>query len=301
MTDWYQLGLRIYAYFPVISALLFFIDAPHGRFHPSNTEPEITTGWLKSLWKSTNMTVNGQWGWIIMELPAPIVFCGVFWNETHTKRQMISDFRSPSSLLAGLYVMHYINRALISPLRTTSRSPSHLAVFVMAILFNILNASLIGEYIGALNNAPDPLIGTLPHLPAFLSGLFLFVAGFISNVWHDEVLLRLRKTRDSSSQGRYKIPHGGLYRFISFPNYLSEWLEWTGYAIATTSLATLVSPSYIKPYGLGLRGWYTPPWMFVAAEIAVMLPRAIRGHHWYLTRFGEKYPPGRKAVIPFLL
>ncbi len=78
-------------------------------------------------------------------------------------------------------------------------------------------------------------------------------------------------------------------------------LEWAGYAIATSSLAASIHPSFINPYGLGPGGWYTPPWMFVVAEIAVMLPRAVRGHQWYLTRFGEQYPPGRKAVIPFLL
>ncbi len=219
--SWASVGLRIYACFPAISLLLLFINAPHGRFHPYN-DPGLrkgTTGWLKSLWMSPSLNVDGQRAWIIMELPSLIIFCRTFWNDTHTKHQIVSDFRAPSSVLAALYAMHYINRALISPLRTTSRSPSHLGVFVSGILFNILNASLMGEYIGALSNAPNLFVGSFWHSPAFLSGLILFVAGFISNVWHDEVLLKLRKTRnkrDVSSGGRYKIPHGGLYRFISY-------------------------------------------------------------------------------------
>lgn len=39
----------------------------------------------------------------------------------------------------------------------------------------------------------------------------------------------------------------------------------------------------------------------MAAEIAAMLPRAIRGHQWYHEKFGNQYPSERKAVIPFLI
>lgn len=39
------------------------------------------------------------------------------------------------------------------------------------------------------------------------------------------------------------------------------------------------------------------PWAFVLAEVASMMPRAIRGHKWYRDEF-ELYPPERKAVIP---
>ena len=215
-----SVGLRIYAYFPAISPLLFFVDAPHGRFNPSNNpEPRKgATGWLRSLWTSPKVNLDGQRAWIMMELPTLIIFCWTFWSDIHTQQVIMRDFPTPSSVLSGLYAVHYVNRALISPLRTTSRSPSHIAVLASAILFNTLNASLIYTYIGALRNAPISFAEACSYSPAFLSGLFIFIAGLISNVWHDEVLLRLRKTpnrKDSLSKGRYKVPHGGLYRFIS--------------------------------------------------------------------------------------
>ena len=78
-------------------------------------------------------------------------------------------------------------------------------------------------------------------------------------------------------------------------------LEWTMFAIAATSLASSLSRASLSSLGLGPLGKVTPPWLFVAAEVAVMLPRAIRGHRWYQDKFGLRYPPERKAVIPFVL
>jgi 3-oxo-5-alpha-steroid 4-dehydrogenase 1 len=87
---------------------------------------------------------------------------------------------------------------------------------------------------------------------------------------------------------RYAIPKGGLYKWISYPNYLSEWIEWTGFAIAATA-------------GQVNRWAYTAPWIFVVSEVVLMLPRAWKGHLWYHQKFRGEYPKERKAVIPFLL
>lgn len=52
----------------------------------------------------------------------------------------------------------------------------------------------------------------------------------------------------------------------------------------------------------------TPPLLFALIEVCAMLPRAVRGHQWYHTKFGVegdgkggRYPRARKAVIPYLL
>ena len=57
---------------------------------------------------------------------------------------------------------------------------------------------------------------------------------------------------------------------------------------------------------LGRIGWWptqllSPPWMFLAFLVSAMLPRAIRGHRWYKRTFGDRYPPERKAIFPWLL
>ncbi len=44
-----------------------------------------------------------------------------------------------------------------------------------------------------------------------------------------------------------------------------------------------------------------PTSLFFFVELAVMGPRAVKGHQWYRQTFGAKYPQKRKAVLPGLL
>ncbi|KAF9516654.1 hypothetical protein BS47DRAFT_1371637 [Hydnum rufescens UP504] len=254
------------------------------------------------------LNVNGQLAWMIMELPAPVLFLASY----HTSRSGDPEWSHPTVfMLLALFTGHYVNRAVVSPLRTPSRSPSHVIVPICAIIFNTMNASLMGTFFAFISNSPPDLTRpcALPRSAQFWMGIIMFILGLVSNVWHDEILLRLRKNPDSPSalshststllnkgsrrtdiaaKPKYSIPYGGLYRFVSYPNYLSEWFEWLGFAIASSALTQC-------------GGLYTPPWMFLAAELAVMLPRAIRGHAWYRERFGERYPSKRKAIFPALL
>ena len=78
---------------------------------------------------------------------------------------------------------------------------------------------------------------------------------------------------------RYKIPEGFMFRYVSFPNYFGEILEWMAFAIMTWSLA-----------GLSFMIW----------TMANLVPRAIKGHQWYHNKF-ESYPKNRKAIFPFII
>ena len=70
-----------------------------------------------------------------------------------------------------------------------------------------------------------------------------------------------------------------MYKYVSYPNYLGEIMEWTAFALMTWSLA-----------GLSFAIW----------TIANLVPRAIAGHEWYNKTF-EDYPKNRKAILPYLL
>ena len=74
----------------------------------------------------------------------------------------------------------------------------------------------------------------------------------------------------------YKIPYGGLFKWISCPNYFGEIIEWIGWAIATWSLA-----------GLAFAVW----------ALANLVPRSQSNHQWYIKYF-EEYPKDRKILIP---
>ena len=109
--------------------------------------------------------------------------------------------------------------------------------------------------------------------PQFLIGVAVFAGGFAINVQADTVLIRLRR-----KSPHYRTPEGGLFRWISCPNYLGEIVEWCGWAILTWSWA-----------GLSFAVW----------TAANLVPRAVAHHRFYGTHI-EGYPASRKAILPFV-
>ncbi|CCL99235.1 uncharacterized protein FIBRA_01250 [Fibroporia radiculosa] len=212
----------------------------------------------------------------------------------------------PSTLLAVLFLLHYLNRALISPLRTPSRSKSHVSVILSGLIFNLLNGSLMGTYL----SSPDAqhFLADAFSRPLFWTGIGLWALGLAGNILHDEILLNIRRNakakgkakarggddngKRKSNQEHYAVPHGYLYHFISYPNYFCEWCEWLGFALAAAP------PPSFESFAQLLETLH-PPYAFVFLEVVLMLPRAYRGHKWYHSRFPD-YPPERRAVIPFL-
>lgn len=156
----------------------------------------------------------------------------------------------------------------------------------------------------------------------------MWAVGFAGNVYHDEILLNIRrkaiakgkaKELDDDKQTRqphYAIPHGGLYSIVSFPNYLCEWVEWFGFALAASpfpNFSLFPGPKELLVTARGAQftemghllspfvDSISPPWVFLLVEIITMTPRAVRGHRWYHERFKDSYPRERRAVIPWLL
>ncbi|POS85595.1 hypothetical protein EPUL_002994 [Erysiphe pulchra] len=142
-------------------------------------------------------------------------------------------------------------------------------------------------------------------------GLFIWLLGFAANIYHDEILRDIRRSprkdaRDRaqpeksgsddkgeeekkiSKEGKicveklYRIPERGLFRYILFPHYFTEWIEWAGWWMAGGSL-------------------FFPARTFLINEITTMLPRAIQGRNWYIEKFGKENLRGRKAIIPGIL
>ena len=276
---------------PLFLPVQFFINAPFGRFAPS----------LDSIF-----LLDGIHSWIVMELVAPIAFLYALVNTPLASS--IADVASltPTPLFfAALFLVHYANRALISPLRTPSRSKAHLSVTLCGIAFNIVNGTLIGTYLRSPTAsaffASDPLAR-----PAFWAGIALWAAGFVGNILHDEILLNIRRNARAKGKARakspsplskqqhehYGIPHGYLYAYVSFPNYFCEWVEWFGFALAAAPVAEMTSLS-------ALVASVQPPWIFFLAEICLMIGRAYKGHRWYLRNFAD-YPKDRRIVIPYV-
>ncbi|GAA6010251.1 hypothetical protein JCM10207_005687 [Rhodosporidiobolus poonsookiae] len=308
--------------FATFAALAFggsmLVDAPFGRYLHTSTFPKI-------------FTVSGRVGWMLMEIVSPLSFLyflsappsispSSFPAPSLTRLlSTLSNLPRARQLLAALYVTHYANRSIVSELRNPGRSPMHVVIPILSALFNLVNGGTIGMYVaGGLGGANSTGSGLKPHSALlFGGGIALWLAGFVSNLWHDEVLLDIKRKKQAQPrqdkagkpEERYDIPQGGLYRYLSHPSYTSEWLEWTGFTLATFALslapfppsdsllAAAGVPSLLRP----LQQWYLqPPALFVLQEVAAMLPRALSGHRWYKETFGKDWEKkgARWAVIP---
>jgi len=169
---------------------------------------------------------------------------------------------------------HYLYRSLIYPalMRDTRSRSMPITLVLMAILYNCANGYVNGYHLFVSPGAyPNDWFAD----PRFVAGMLLFVAGMAIHVRSDRTLRNLRRP----GTHEYRIPRGGLYRYVSCPNYLGEMVQWAGFAIATWSVAGL---------------------SFAVFTIANLLPRALSNHRWYRETFSD-YPEERKALIPFVL
>ncbi|MCB9598350.1 MAG: DUF1295 domain-containing protein [Sandaracinaceae bacterium] len=240
-----EIGIAI----PTLAALLW-ISAPYGR--------HARGGW--------GPTIPARVGWILMELPASALFAVIFFLGDHSQQLV-------PLVLLGAWQVHYVHRTFIFPFRLREggkRMP--LSIPGIAIVFNSLNAYVNARWISHVGTYAESWLTD----PRFLVGLGIFVTGMAINLHADTVLIHLRKPGETG----YKIPQGGLYRFVTCPNYLGEILEWIGWAVMTWSLAGVAFAVY------------------TAANVG---PRALTNHRWYLDKFGDEYPKERKALIPFVL
>ncbi|KAL1941479.1 hypothetical protein VTO73DRAFT_7296 [Trametes versicolor] len=294
----YDLARKWFAIIPpIICPATFAFDAPFGRFTPS---------------QDSIFLVDGLRSWIFMELISPATFIYAFLHSplspTAAGTAPPLTLSHPPTFLAALFLLHYLNRAIVSPLRTPSRSKSHISVPLSAVLFNTVNGSLLGAYLSS--PAAHAYLSGAFSSPRFWAGIAAWAVGLAGNIIHDEILLNLRRTakknkakaaKDGDGDGaqekskgeHYAIPHGLLYRYISYPNYFCEWAEWLGFACAASPAPAVTSLAAFFASA-------SPPWLFFLSEVFLMFPRAWRGHLWYLNRFPD-YPKERKAVIPFLL
>jgi 3-oxo-5-alpha-steroid 4-dehydrogenase 1 len=230
--------------------LLLFVSAPYGR--------HLRKGWGPSL--------SNRLGWIIMETPSALLILAYFLTGSGPRNATMLVFLI-------IWEVHYLHRSLIFPFRFSSaKKDMPVLVIAMGMFFNIVNTFFNGVQLFHFSPGyPSSWLGD----PRFIFGAAVFICGFVINQYADHVLFTLRRPGETG----YKIPRGGVYNWISCPNYFGELLEWTGWAIATWSLA----------------GFSFALWTF-----ANLVPRALANHSWYRLQFPE-YPRKRKAMIPFLL
>ena len=229
----------------VIFIILLKIPAPYGKFSKTSWGPMIPS----------------KLGWFVMEIISPVAFAYFFLTGLEEKSWITWVFFI-------CWMGHYSNRSIIYPMRQKNPAKMPLSIAVFALLFNIINGFINGYFLGSM----EPYLIDYATNWNFILGIILFAVGMVINMQSDTILLKLR----SENKG-YQIPRGGLFKYISYPNYFGEILEWTAFALMTWSWA-----------GLSFMIW----------TMANLVPRAIKGHQWYHQQFDD-YPKERKAIFPF--
>jgi 3-oxo-5-alpha-steroid 4-dehydrogenase 1 len=227
---------------------LRFVAAPYGRY--------ARAGWGPTLKERT--------GWLLMESPAVLFFAAVYLLGRH-RAQLVP------LVLLGFWQLHYIQRTFHFPFRLRAGRRMPVLVVLLGVSFNLLNGWINARWISDLGSYNAAWLVD----PRFLFGSLLFGLGLAVNIASDRTLLRLRAPGDRG----YYVPRGGLFEWVSCPNYLGEIVEWFGWALATWSWAGLA---------------------FAVYTVANLAPRAMAHHAWYRQRFPD-YPERRRALLPLIL
>lgn len=244
-------GLIVFFLVVALSTFItgWFVTAPYGRY--------LREGWGRR--------IPFVYSWTIMETPACLGMALWF---------LLGDRRDNIVAAAFLVVwqLHYFNRTFIYSWQRRNHARSMpVSLMLMGFILNCGNSYINGRWLFYL--APDYSTAWL-YDPRFIAGAIIFVSGWAINVQSDAITLRLRK----SGGEEYRIPYGGLFRWVSCPNYLGEIMEWTGWAIATWSLPGLV---------------------FALWTISNLAPRAWSHHKWFKEKFSD-YPKERRALLPLV-
>lgn len=261
LADNYQMilyGAFIYAALIIIGGQI--MPSPYGRFASD----------------SFGFNFSPRLGWFLMELPASVSFI-FFYFQGQNRFELVPLF------FLGIWCMHYGNRGFIFPflIRAARGATSSFSILVVGAgwlvtsLHGYLNAvfiSHLGEHLASTDWFTDP---------RFLIGICIYLYGFTMNVHSDAIIRNLRSKEEVERGDKiYRIPQGGLFKYVTNPSYFTELISFTGFAVATWSLGAV---------------------FVLVVSAANLIPRAFQTHQWYKEKFGDEYPAERKVLIPYIL
>jgi 3-oxo-5-alpha-steroid 4-dehydrogenase 1 len=241
----------------VVFVVSWFLPSPYGRFASSRL----------------GVSVSPRLGWFLMELPATLSF--LFFFLTGPRRAAAVPL-----VFLAMWLVHYANRGFIFPARMRVARGDRASFSLLVIVTGWGVTALHGYFHAAFFTRLGTHYSTAWLTdPRFLAGLAIYYACFALNLHSDAIIRDLRTPAEvAAGTKEYRVPRGGLFRWVTSPSYLTELLAWAGFALCTWSLAGV--------------------FIFLISA-ANLVPRAHATHRWYRERFPD-YPPERKALIPCL-
>lgn len=255
--QWILIAGFVYVALIIIGGLL--MPAPYGRFADDKF----------------GVSLPPRLGWFLMELPATLSFL-FFYFQGENRFELVP------LIFLGVWLIHYGNRGFIFPMLMRVAKGAKGSFSIMIVLAGWLVTTLHG-YLNAvfISHLSDHLTIEWLSDPRFIIGMAIYVFGYTMNI-HSDAIIRNLRSKEEVEKGIkvYRIPQGGLFRYVSNPSYLTEILSFTGFAIATWSLGAV---------------------FVLLVSAANLIPRAFQIHRWYQEKFPEDYPKDRKVLIPFIL
>ena len=235
----------------VVFVALYFVKAGYGKFR--------TPGW--------GFSINNKTAWVLMEAP-------VFFTMAVLWLQSADPWLLPQLVLFLLFELHYFQRSFVFPLLLKGKGSMPVCIMLMGVTFNVVNGMMQAG--GLFLFPPAEYADGAAYLiqPRTLAGIAIFFAGMAVNIHSDHVIRSLRKPGDTN----HYLPERGMYRFVTSANYFGELVEWTGFAIASSTWAS---------------------WVFVLWTAANLVPRAAAIYNRYAEEFGDVVY-SRKRIIPFV-
>lgn len=232
-----------------------FIQTPYGRFASDNY----------------GVNLDPRLGWFLMELPATVFFLYFYFQGPNA-------FEPFPLFILFVWVVHYANRGWIMPALMRVPRDQKSSFSLMVVMIGWVVTSLHGYLNAVWASTYSPLVGwdAFTH-PAVIAGIVIYYLAFVMNLQSDHIVRNLR-SREEVENGirKYRMPRGGLFKYVTNPSYFTELVFWFGFALMNWSLAGV----YI-----------------LAISAANLLPRAIATHKWYKEKFAD-YPTERKILIP---
>lgn len=246
----------IFAAITVLGA--WAVKSPYGRFASNKM----------------GISLNPKLGWWLMEIPATVVFLWFYFQGKNATELV-------PMIMAGIWILHYSNRGWFFPLSIRT-VPGKKSTFGISVMLAGMFVTSIHGYLNArwfsdvgTHFTPDWLTD-----PRFIGGLIIYAAGLFVILQSESIMrnLRPKNTDNAAAMTEYKIPFGGMFRWVSSPQYLGELIAWTGFSILT---------------------WGVPGLIIFLISAGNLVPRAFATHKWYREKFSD-YPAQRKAIVPFI-
>jgi len=213
----------------------------------------------------------------LVEYLGPLIIHPVVYHLSGTIYRQNFEHSQLQTVTYGLVLAHFLKRELETLFvhRFSHATMPFTNIFKNSAHYHLLSGILLAGGVYGPWYSSQALAGSRRADPKWIAGFSaLWLVAELLNL---QAHVTLRNLRPPGTKTR-GIPRGGLFEYVSCPNYLSETLAWA----AITGLT-------LSPFAL----------LFLVVSTVQMGVWALKKHHAYKKEFGTKYPR-RKAMIPFI-